>query len=139
MQQALDPTAYVFEGLWTDQTKAGAAGLTLTLCPSSSNLLIATLGIFVTMAGSQFWTILRFVLHQIRATPQSKTTSMLHQHQQIVLRNAATDLTAVRLFIVLSWAWRTRARRPFRSAVLIVLLALGHSILFMLAGTFLPP
>ena len=134
-QQALDPAAYLFEGFWVNQAKGNIKGGTLTLCPTSANLLISTLGIFVTMAGRQLWTILRFVIHQIRATPQSKTNSMLHRHQQVILRNSTTDLASARLLFILYWAWRKQAKNVFSTSMPMILLAVGHSVLFMVAGT----
>ena len=61
---------------------------------------------------------------------------MLHHHQQIVLRNATTGPATLRLFLFLAWSWRNSARRPFTSCLLIVALAIIHSIFFMAAGIF---
>jgi hypothetical protein len=136
MPQALDPTAYVHEGFWTNWTKGSTEGLTLTLCPASANLLIATLALFVRMAGGQLWTIVRFALHQARASDRYPTLSLLHNQQQVILRNASTDIATTRLFARLAWSWRTTAAKPISSSIVIVLLAISHAVFFMVAGAF---
>jgi hypothetical protein len=136
MPQALDPTAYVHEGFWTDWTKGTTRGLTLTLCPTSANLLIATLALFVTMSGGQLWTIVRFALHQARASDRYGTLGVPHNQQQVILRNATTDIATARLFIRLAWSWRKTAVKLFSSSIVIVLLAISHAVFFMVAGAF---
>jgi hypothetical protein len=136
MPQALDPTAYVHEGFWTDWTKGSIHGLTLTLCPTSANLLIATLALFVTMSGGQLWTIVRFALHQARASNRYDALGGLHNQQQVILRNATTDVATAHLFIRLAWSWRRTAVKPFLSSMVIVLLAMSHAVFFMVAGAF---
>ena len=136
MPQALDPTAYVHEGFWTNWTKGSIHGLTLTLCPTSANLLIATLALFVTMSGGQLWTIVRFALHQARESDRYKTSGVLHNQQQVILRNATTDVATARLFIRLAFSWRRTTVKPFSSSMVIVLLAISHAAFFMVAGAF---
>ena len=125
MQHAQDASAYAFEGIWVNWSKGGTKGLTWTLCPTNATILISTLAVFVTMAGGQLWTILRFSLHQLRATPQSRTTTMLHKQQQVVLRNAATDLTTLRLFFCLLWSWRKNSRNSLSSSLPVMAVALA--------------
>ena len=135
MSEALDPAAYVYEGFWVNWTKGRTNGLTLTLCPASANLLIATLALFVTMSGGQLWTIVRFTLHQIYAS-RSQSTSMAHNQQLVVLRNATTDLATARLSFYLAWLWRKDSGNPVSSCMIIVLIAISHAVLFMFAGAF---
>jgi hypothetical protein len=136
MPQALDPGAYVHEGFWINWFKGSTHGLTLTLCPTSANLLIATLALFVTMSGGQLWTIIRFALHQIRASDRHQTLGIPHNQQQVILRNATTDVTTARLFICLAWSWRKTAVKPLSSSMVIILLAMSHAVFFMVAGAF---
>jgi hypothetical protein len=136
MPQALDPTAYVHEGFWTNWTKGSIRGLTLTLCPTSANLLIATMAVFVTMFGCQLWTIVCFVLHQARASHRHKTHGVLHNQQQVILRNATTDIATAHLFIRLAFSWWKTGVKPFPSSMVIVLLAISHAVFFMVAGAF---
>ena len=53
MTQALEPSAYIFEGIWTNHSKTGVRGLTLTLTSAHSTLLTNSLALFVTLAGGQ--------------------------------------------------------------------------------------
>lgn len=135
MAQALDPAAYVYEGFWINWTKGRIHGSTLTLCPASANLLIATLALFVTMSGGQLWTIVRFTLHQIHAS-RPQVPSMLHKQQLVVLRNTTTDLATARLSFYLAWLWRKDAAKPFSSCTIIIVIAVSHAVFFMVAGTF---
>lgn len=135
MPQALDPAAYVHEGFWINWTKGRTHGLMLTLCPTSANLLIATLALFVTMSGGQLWTIVRFILHQIHAS-RSEVPSMVYNQQLVVLRNTTTDLATARLSFYLAWLWRKDATNPFSSCMVIVVIAVSHAVFFMVAGTF---
>lgn len=136
MPQALDPAAYVHEGFWTNQTKSKAQSLTLTLGTTGANLLIAMLALFVTLAGGQLWTIIRYTLHQIRASDKSRTLNMLHNQQQVVLRNVTSDLATARLLLNLGWSWPKNAVNPFQRGTGMVLLAVTHFIFFLVAGTF---
>ena len=136
MAEALDPAAYIFEGIWTDWTKGSVQGLTLTLCPTSATFLTNSLALFVTLAGGQLWTILRFTLHQLQTSHQSGNPNVSHNQQQVVLRNATTDLATARLMWIVMWRSRRDANRPSSRAVLIALFAILHATLFMAAGTF---
>ena len=136
MPQALDPTAYIHEGVWIDWTKGRVQGLTLTLAPTGANILIAMLALFVTMSGGQLWTILRYTLHQIRASDKSRTLSMLHNQEQVVLRNATSDIAAARLLLELAWSSRKNAVKSYHASTGIMVLAVIHFVFFLVAGTF---
>jgi hypothetical protein len=136
MSQSLDPAAHVYEGFWIDWTKGSTHGLTLTLCPTSATLLIATLALFVKMSGGQLWTIVRFILHQAHASPGPQLLSMLQNQRLVVLRNATTDLSTARLLFCLAWSWRNNAVKSFSSSMVIILIAISHAVFFIVAGTF---
>ena len=140
MTQALEPTAYVFEGIWMDWSKTSVRGMTLTLTVEHATLLTNSLALFVTLAGGQLWTILRFSLHQIRAQ-QSRTTQThrtAHDQQQVVLKNTMTDLGTAQYMFVLFWKLRHAhtTSKATRYAVLISVLAILHAALFLTAGAF---
>ena len=135
MAEALDPTAYVFEGVWTDWTQGRIQGLTWTLCPTKATLLTNSLALFVTLAGGQLWTIIRFSLHQVRASRRPHDHSQSHLEQQIVLRNTATDLHTMRLMAHLAWLAQRTQGGIFSYPLAIVTLAILHYILFVVAGT----
>jgi len=108
MPEALDPSAYVFEGVWTNWGKSRVLGATLTLTPRNATVLVAILALFVQITGSQLWIFVRFAIHQY----------LLVQ----ILRT--------------SWSWRHTSRRPFHRSILLILLALLHFAAFGFAGVF---
>jgi hypothetical protein len=135
MAEALDPAAYIYEGIWTNWSKGRVTGLTWTLCPTQATLLTNSLALFVTVAGGQLWTIIRFTVHQLRASGLSPDEDELHFEQQLILRNAATDLHTMRLMTQLAWTSRHRMSRAFYYPVSIAALAVIHYIIFLAAGT----
>ena len=94
MPQALDASAYVFQGVWTNWSKKGVLGVTLTLSPANAAVLVAILALFVQMTGSQLWTVIQFTFHQHRASEVPKDA--LYHQQQAVLRNNPSDLNTLR-------------------------------------------
>jgi hypothetical protein len=136
MAQAFDPTAYVYQGFWRNLGKPSSQSLTLTLYPMNATLLTNALALFVAMSGGQLWTIIRFTLHQIRAASRSQRFDMTHNQQQIVLRNATTDVATARLMLNLAWASRESAKKAMATCITIVILAVLNAALFMVAGTF---
>jgi hypothetical protein len=136
MEQALEPTAYIYEGVWRNLSKSTARNLTLTLCPTRAVILTNALALFVAMSGSQLWTIIRFTLHQIRSTSQPQNRSKTHNQQQVVLRNATTDIATARLMFYIAWSSRRNARDAIAACMTILILAGLNAIFFMVAGTF---
>ena len=129
MVQALDPSAYIFEGVWTNWSRGAARGLTLTLRPGHATLLTNTLALFVTLAGGQLWTIMRFSIHQLRFDP--KNCSENHNKHQVILRNTTTDLGTAQFMFNLVWGTRKKAARSNSYAVFIAFVAVFHAILFV--------
>ena len=136
MAEALDPAAYIHEGFWTNWSKGSITGRTLTLSPTWSTLLTNSLALFVTLSGGQLWTVLRFSLHQYRASRIQNTSNALRRQEQVVLRNATTNFATLRLMSQVAWAFRRSSGRPFIFCLLIVILALVHAVFFMIAGAF---
>ena len=134
MPQALDASSYVFQGVWIDWSKGAISGSTLTLSPVNAAVLVAVLALFVQMTGSQLWTAIQFMFHQCRAS-KAPMDGYYHQ-QQAVLRNNTSGLSTLRQLLRIMWAWRGRARRPFRRSVHLMFWALFHFLLFGLAGVF---
>ena len=136
MAEALDPAAYIHEGFWTNWSKGSITGQTLTLCPTYATLLTNSLALFVTLSGGQLWTILRFSLHQYRASRKPAVPTASRLQEQVVLRNATTNFATLRLMSQVAWASRRSSGRPFMFCFLIVSVALVHAIFFMIAGAF---
>jgi hypothetical protein len=59
-----------------------------------------------------------------------------YHQQQAVLRNNTSGLSTLRQLLRITWAWRGRAKRPFRRSAHLMLWALFHFVLFGLAGVF---
>ena len=134
MTQAQGPGAYVFQGLWTNWSKGSVRGLTWTLSSGNGNLLIAVLALFVALAGGQLWTVIRFCLHQ-GCHPDALGES-LQGAEQIILRNTSTDINTALELIRLLRTPRYRRKRSSASIIGVILLAIAHLTLFILAGTF---
>lgn len=99
-------------GFWNDYTREGVYSGTLTLSIRWSGILLAALVTFISIVGTSFWSLLSFILHQLRVKRGEEDG--LHFQQQVVLRNPASPLQAVSQFLKASWAWR--AQRPRRLA-----------------------
>jgi hypothetical protein len=138
MAKALDPSDYIYEGCWINWTKGNIFGSTLTLSPTKSTLLTNILALFVAMAGGQFWTVVRFSLHQIRACSRisDRRVSLSFNKEQIVLRNTTSAITTIQLLLTLRWASRKKTcDRPPNSAPVIAL-AIFSAAFFLVAGAF---
>jgi hypothetical protein len=135
MSHASDTSAPIFEGFWVNWSKGRLLGLTLTPSPTNATFLTNALAMFVTICGGQLWTILRFAIHQL-SSPSSKAKhrSVLHNKQQVILRNTSTAIETARLTASLTWSSR-KDTTIFKSLTLI-LLATVYATFFMIAATF---
>ncbi|CAI4215856.1 unnamed protein product [Parascedosporium putredinis] len=79
---------------------------TLTLNETEAGVLASFLVIFVGVASLSGWNIVRFSLHQFRAT--DKLHDGLHHQAQAILRNSAGLVQALHLLFQIGSAWRTR-------------------------------
>ncbi|CZR55165.1 uncharacterized protein PAC_05051 [Phialocephala subalpina] len=104
----MSTNATVFVGLWTDWSKGRILGPTLTLPIRDGNILISVISLFIQLTGGQSWSILCFIVHQLRTT--RKEQDGLYYQQQATLRNNASDagtawkLAKIGLFHVLLFA-----------------------------------
>lgn len=136
MDRPSDPSAYIFEGFWINWTKGRILGSTLTLSNTNSTLLTNLLALFVTMAGSQFWTIVRFTLHQVRASFPDRQSDMLYNKEQVVLRNSTSAAVAAQLFLTLHWASRKDVSESPAKSTPILFVAIFSATFFLIAGAF---
>ena len=138
MPHALDASSYVHLGLWINQDAGGLRGLTLTVSPATSTLITNLMALFVTMAGGQFWTILRFIMHQLRALSRNSALDPAHHRQQVVLRNTTTATATAQILIYMGWLSRKDASRISKSGSVmpIIILAILCAIFFVVAGAF---
>ena len=138
MAKALDPSDYIYEGCWINWTKGSIFGSTLTLSATKSTLLTNILALFVTMAGGQFWTVLRFTLHQIRACSRisDPQANLSFNREQIVLRNTTSAITTIQLLLTLRWTSRKKICDPPPNSTPVIALAIFSAAFFLVAGAF---
>lgn len=122
----------IYLGLWTDWSHGRVAGAIITLSHRNGAFLTAFLAIFVTTAGTSFWRIACFALHQFFST-RTAQDGLYHQRQAI-LRNAANESIGLRSLIRLLWAWRQRAHGPVKRVLPLLLLTLLTMVTFAGAG-----
>lgn len=123
----------VYLGVWTNWSKGKIAGATLTLTHRDGALLTAFLAIFITFAGTSFWQLASFVLHQSLSSDDLKDG--LYHQIQAVLRNSGNGSCIIRLLRIL-WVWRRKANRPFRRVSPIIVATALSSVIFAVASIF---
>lgn len=97
----------IYTGFWVNWTYTQVRGATLTLNHRDAGFLTAFLALFVSIAGRSFWRLSCYIIHSKLSTGTSQDG--LHNQRQVILRNAATDMIGIQLFVRLAWKWRNRA------------------------------
>lgn len=100
-------------GPWIDHSQGHVLGATITLTSSSGALLVAAMSIFIVVIGNQFWTIVRFIIHQLNTTTRS--TDALHCQQQAIFRNTSSSAGASLELFQLPFSWRRDPNRKLWS------------------------
>ena len=137
MASTLISLGNVYEGFWTDWTKGGISGYTLTLHPKFATFLTNALAIFVTLCSVQLWTIIRYALHyKITSLQPNVSTPHLDQicKQRFVLRNASSALATAQLMLEVGWSSRKATGKHSLRAYVIAIWAASYALLFMIAG-----
>ena len=124
----------VHTGRWTRWAGGPVMGSTITLTPRDGYFLTAFLALFVSFVGGQFWCILRFLIHQLRANRPSADD--LHRQQQAVLRNSTSPLAVMGLLVNLAWAGRSQSKHPVLRSIGVVVIALVSLAAFAVASLF---
>lgn len=122
----------IYTGVWTNWSRGRLVGATLTLTHHNGTLLTALLALFVSFAGTCFWRITKFALHQIFASEAPKDG--LYHHIQAVLRNSEHSFTSVARLISILHAWRHNAHKPFRRTIPLIVLTTIGTAAFALAS-----
>ncbi|KIW84087.1 hypothetical protein Z517_03333 [Fonsecaea pedrosoi CBS 271.37] len=99
-----DP-GHIYTGSWVNYSKGPITGGTLTLSSSHGAFLVAFLGVFITLVGSQFWVLVSFTLHQLSCT---KTYDGLKKQHQVILRNSGTSAGAAYELLLLPFNWKPK-------------------------------
>lgn len=119
-------------GFWTNWSQGRFAGATVTLSHRNGALLTAFLAIFVTTAGTNFWRIICFAVHQLFSSEVAEDG--LYHQRQAVLRNAANETSGINALFRLCWAWRGRADKSLKRMLPLLCLALVIVSIFAVAG-----
>lgn len=145
--------SYVHTGFWINHSKGHVLGecgqstdflcsltaifilgATLTVPPRDGALLVSFLALYVRLVGNQLWSLLCFVIHQIRSTRKPKDG--LHHQQQVLLRNSASQNHTLLELLKLSWFWKNSTNKVVQRCLPLATLAILHSCTFALAGLF---
>lgn len=119
---------FVKRGYWVDWSKGPVMGQTYTVDAQSGTIIVAVLAILASVTTAQLWSLLTFVLHQVRA--HGTTSEGLFWQQQALLRTMPAPAAFLTDFFKLSWAWRSRVKH----SVLKSLPILGFALVFTIGS-----
>ena len=116
----------------------------MTVTNQQATILTAFIAIGITATGARSWKIYRFLLHQSRQ--RNKARDAMIREQEIMLRNAESDLCTLANASSLLWAWRlfgrlipgNKLRHSKRSTVILGVVSLVHWLLFLVLAAWLP-
>lgn len=128
---ALSPDATIYKGFWTDWSKGNIWGPTWTLHPTQAVILTNCVALFVTLFGAQFWTIVRYGLHQMSALNDPEMSTPHLNKQQVILRNASSGVSTARLMLKLAWKSRRSTGKRSKRSWSIGLIAILYALLVM--------
>ncbi|KAL8872035.1 MAG: hypothetical protein Q9174_002268 [Haloplaca sp. 1 TL-2023] len=131
---SLPAESQIYTGPWINWSRGIVYGSTITLSQRDGSLLTAFLGIYVAAAGTAFWRIWSFLLHQHRAKPQMKDA--VHHQQQAILRNSGSPDAAAWQLTQVAWKWRKTTPNSILRGLPIIILATCNIVLFAIAGVF---
>ncbi|PHH89538.1 hypothetical protein CDD83_5824 [Cordyceps sp. RAO-2017] len=132
-QNVRDTAPYrIRTGVWTDWSYGRVMGLTLTLDKTTGSYLIAFTAVFISLAGSSFWRILRLALYRSYSTLEPGDT--LHHQRQVLLRNSITAPASLWAFSQLGWTWRQSGCRAWLRTLPAILCAIFSIAAFAAAS-----
>ncbi|KAF2464395.1 uncharacterized protein BDR25DRAFT_271861 [Lindgomyces ingoldianus] len=114
---------HIHTGGWFNWSHNAAFGNTITISSRSGYFLVAFLTLYVTIAGSRFWVIMAFIVHQ--EITNSKEYDGMHIQQQAILRNSEAPMSAAVSLARIAFRWRGVAKRPLLRSLPLLLLALS--------------
>ncbi|KAF2258850.1 hypothetical protein CC78DRAFT_477176, partial [Lojkania enalia] len=114
---------YVHTGGWINWSHNAAFGNTITISSRSGSFLLAFLTLYVTIAGSRFWLIIAFLVHQEIANREENDG--MHIQQQAILRNSGAPMSAAVSLARIAFRWRGVAKRPLLRSLPLIILALS--------------
>jgi hypothetical protein len=128
---------HTYSGAWINWSEGPIRGATLTLSQKHAGVLSAFLAILVSFAGSLFWIILSFAIHQAYTTEPAQGQDALHSQRQLILRNK-TAAGAVWALVKLPFEnGRTASRvKAVGRSLPLAILATLNILLFGVSGLF---
>jgi hypothetical protein len=128
---------HTYTGPWINWSEGPIRGATLTLSQKHAGVLSAFLAILVSFAGSLFWIILSFAIHQAYTTKPAQGQDALHAQRQIILRNKTAAGAAWALIMLPFENGRTASRvKAVGRSLPLAILAILNILLFGVAGLF---
>ncbi|GFF64340.1 hypothetical protein IFM47457_06188 [Aspergillus lentulus] len=128
---------HTYTGPWINWSEGVIRGATLTLSQKHAGVLSAFLAILVSFAGTLFWSILSFVIHQAYTTEPTKGQDALHSQRQIILRNKTAAGAAWALIMLPFENGRTASRvKAIGRSLPLAVLAILNILLFSVSGLF---
>lgn len=124
----------IYTGFWVNWSKGPILGATITTSSQQGFLLVSFLALFVRMVGGHFWSVLCFVMHQLKSDP-SPQDGLHHQHQ-LLLRNSQSHTSALWDLTKVAFFWRSHARRSFWRTLPLIAIAFLQLAIFTAAGLF---
>lgn len=128
-------STHTYTGVWTDWSQGGTQGATLTLSQKWAGILTAFLAVLVSSAGSLFWNIIAFAIHQAYTTKVWKKRDALHQQRQVILRNKGT-MAAAWALLVLPFAHQRMVSKRFLRSLPFATFAILTLLFFSVSGLF---
>ncbi|KAL5380203.1 hypothetical protein DPSP01_008004 [Paraphaeosphaeria sporulosa] len=117
---------FVKRGYWVDWSKGPVMGQTYTVDAQTGTLIVAVLTILASVATAQLWSLLTFMLHQVRA--HGMGSEGLFWQQQALLRTMPTPAAFLADSFKLSWAWRSRVSHSVLRSLPVLAFALFFTI-----------
>lgn len=122
-------------GVWIDWSQGAISGATLTLSQKRAGLLTAFLAVLVSSAGSLFWNLIAFAIHQACTTKVWKKRDALHYQRQVILRNKGT-LAAAWALLKLPFAHRRMVSKRCLRSLPFATFAILTVLFFSISGIF---
>ena len=124
----------IYTGAWINWSHGKIAGSTITLSQRDGALLVAFIALFVSFAGTSFFRITSFVLHQVFSSevPQD----VLHHQRQAILRNSPDGTTSLLSLGQILCYWRRKGHRINRRILPLIIHTAVITTAFGVAGIF---
>jgi hypothetical protein len=122
----------IYTGVWTNHSRGRVYGTTLTLTDAQATALVSFLAVLITLTSTRSFKILRYVWYHLRTHEIARDG--LARQQDVLLRNAETDMGTLPLVPWIAWKWRGHTRNPLRRSIMLFVLMLLHTMGFIVAG-----